>query len=102
MAKIDTSYDPVTGIIETYHLNGDGKLVVEHGFDLEPTKRANKALFNERDNKWKGDANHHIASIPLPVYFQLKRRIGNDKKAFLKWLEDPDNRVFKTKPGRLA
>jgi len=41
-----------------------------------------------------------VASIPLNVYYDLKRRgIADDPKAMKKWLNDPDNRVFRTREG---
>jgi hypothetical protein len=36
------------------------------------------------------------------VYYDLKRRgIIDDPAAFRAWMNDPDNRVFRTRPGRV-
>ena len=38
-----------------------------------------------------------VASIPLVIWRQLQRLgITNDEQALFKWLNDPDNRVFRT------
>lgn len=53
-------------------------------------------------HKWKGDM-HKVATIPLPVLMELYRiGIAHDQKEFAKWLDDPDNAVFRTKPGSLS
>ena len=66
------------------------------------TKRANrnKREYNETPNKYR-DVNK-VASIPLSVYYELKRKgIADDPKGFRKWLNDGDNRVFRTRAGTL-
>lgn len=103
MSKRFVAYDPLFGVANYHHSIGDGKYVSEDVVDIAPTKDLNKALFNDAPKGWKHDANNHIASIPLPIYFQLKRQGKvDDRKAFLKWLSDPDNAVFRTRPGRLV
>lgn len=103
MSKKFVAHDPLFGVTNYFHALGDGKYVSEDVVDIAPTKDLNKALFNDADKGWKKDANNHIASIPLPIYFQLKRQgIVEDRKKFLKWIQDADNAVFRVKPGRLV
>lgn len=103
MSKKFVEHDPLTGVTNYFHSLGDGKFVSEDVVDIAPTKDANAKLYNDAPKRWKHDANNHIASIPLPIYFDLKRQgIVADRKAFLKWLSDPDNRVFRTRPGRIV
>jgi hypothetical protein len=103
MSRKFVDYDPVFGVTNTFHALGDGKYVSEDVFDAAPTVELNKALFNDAPKRWKHDANNHIASIPLPIYFDLKRKgVVGDQKRLFKWLEDPDNRAFRTRPGKLA
>jgi len=100
-ARLD--YDPISGMETVFHTDNDGMITIEERFDAEPTIDANRELFNSRDRSFKGDLNHHIASIPLPIYYDLNRKgIVQDRKAFMKWLMDSDNRAFLTKPARLA
>ena len=43
-----------------------------------------------------------VASIPLVVYAELRRKgILKDSKAMKRWLNDPENLVFRTRPGRV-
>ena len=61
-----------------------------------PAKRS----YNNTDKKWN-DLNK-VASIPLSVYYDLKRRgIADDPVALKKWMNDSDNQVFRTRQGVL-
>ena len=63
----------------------------------------NKATFKQFDERadWKGDM-HKVASIPMSIFYDLKRKgILDDPVAMKKWLNDPDNRVFRTRPGQV-
>jgi hypothetical protein len=45
---------------------------------------------------------HKVASIPMNVYFDLKEKgILDDPAALKRWLNDSDNRFFRTKAGRV-
>lgn len=96
------SYDPDTGIREDFYYDPDRdrfKIVATQPVD--DIMDANKALAAETDERanWRGDI-HRVASIPLTVYYDLKKRgILSDKKAFKRWLNDPENRHFRTRPG---
>lgn len=69
--------------------------------DVTDLVEANKAAANVASSDWKGDM-HKVASIPLNVYYDLKRRgILDDPKRLKAWLNDPDNRFFRTKRGRV-
>lgn len=99
--------DPLTGSQTIMHYDHDTEdISLEEVQDVTDIVEHNKRLLNDAESGWKGDM-HKIASIPLSVYYDLKKRgIIDDpddpKQAkFKKWLEDPDNRVFRTKAGRL-
>lgn len=67
--------------------------------DVAPAIEANKQLFNEAPTNWRGDM-HLVASIPMSIYFDLKQKgIADDDAAMKRWLNDPDNRVFRTRAG---
>jgi hypothetical protein len=69
---------------------------------IDPLIEQNKVEKNESAGKRWGDWTK-IASVPLDLYFQqLNQRIKDGNDASLKrWLEDSDNRVFRTKEGRI-
>lgn len=82
----------------------DDSIIIETKQDTTPVVEAAKASFNQFDERtpWKGDM-HRVASIPMTVYMDLvKRGIANDEKAFRRWLDDSDNAVFRTRPGKLS
>ena len=69
--------------------------------DAEPTTDFNKLQFNNHYGRW-GDGLEKVASIPMVLYMELKQKgILNDPVAMKKWLNDPDNRYFRTRPGTI-
>ena len=97
--------DPLTKVREMFHVEDPtGKdTVIESVQDVTEILADNKAERNTFDEKagWKGDV-HKVASIPIVVWEELKRKgLDNDNDALLKWLDDPDNRAFRTRPGKL-
>jgi hypothetical protein len=98
-------YDPATGITQWFHydeITGDIGLQTQQdvGLVIEGTKEA----FNQTDARkpWKGDV-HKVASIPLVIYNELAKISNNfkDQRVIRKWLNDRDNSVFRTRPGRV-
>lgn len=91
--------DPLTGITRYWHVKDNGEFVIETEQRLsvdESNTRARNAT--DKHTKW-GDMSR-VASIPLSVYYDLKRKgIVDDPKAIKKWLNDPDNRAFRTREG---
>jgi hypothetical protein len=71
--------------------------------DVSHHVEATKAMFNGTDERapFRGDM-VRVASIPAVVMDQLFRDgIAQDPERFKAWLNDPDNRVFRTRPGRV-
>lgn len=94
------SQDPLTGITKYWHVTDKGEYVIETQQDVTAIASANRRQANDDTGKWR-DVNK-VASIPLSVYYELKRQgIADDPKALRKWLNDPDNRAFRTKGGTL-
>lgn len=84
-----------------WHDHDDGSVTVQTVQDVGDIAEANKLSYNQYDERsnWKGDM-HRVASIPMSVYYDLQRKgILNDPVAMKRWLNDPDNRVFRTRPG---
>lgn len=51
----------------------------------------------------KADGMRRVASIPLVIYYQLKKAgILNDPKRMAKWLDERDNQAFRTSPERVS
>ena len=75
---------------------------IEDVEDVHGTLEENKGLSQLDTGNWQADR-HHVAQIPEVVWADLvKRGIAQDDKALLRWLDDPDNRLFRTKHGRLS
>ena len=94
-------------IARIQHEDGDGGGVIETRQDITEIVETNRYNYNERSGqRWKHFANH-VASIPTSVYYRLIREGVIDEKEdpemerLSKWLDDPDNRVFRTRDGRL-
>ena len=82
--------------------------VVETNQDVTDIIEKNKKEYNNSSTKWGNDVfDNKIASIPLTVVDDLnKQGIMRgfhvlDQKKFFAWLNDPDNRFFRTKQGRI-
>ena len=94
------SHDPQNGITKYWHVKENGEYVIETVQDVTAIADANKRQYNDTPSKYR-DVNK-VASIPLPIYYELKRKgIADDPKALAKWLNDADNRVFRTRAGTL-
>lgn len=95
-------YDPVTGTKKVWHYDADkDEAVIETIFDVKAIGEDNKAKYNSFDERanWNGDM-HHVASIPMSLFYQMKAEGKLDDQAYMKrFLNDPNNRVFRTRPG---
>lgn len=73
----------------------DGKVIVTNSQDVQSLLDKNKAFRN--DDLGKGKDMRHCASIPLHILHYLEQRgITKDPKRLKAWLNDPDNRAFRT------
>lgn len=93
------SHDPSTGITRFFHWD-DHKddFIIQTRQDCAPIVESNKTAINEAPSRW-GEMTR-IASIPVSIYFDLKKKgIVDDETAFKRWLNDPDQRFFRTKAG---
>jgi len=94
--------DPLTGIKKYWHVKENGEYAVETVQETGSAFDANRREYNQQsDGKNWRDINK-VASIPLAVYYDLKRKgIADDPAALKRWLNDSDNRVFRTRGGML-
>ena len=91
---------------QTVYEDGDGGIVIETKQDVTEIIEANKAQL-DFDKARIGHLNelHHVARIPFTVIDVLNQmgvmkgfRVIDDV-GFAKWLNDPDNAVWKTYRG---
>ena len=97
------SENKAIGQKQYWHDHDDGSVTIETVQTVDNVAEDNKATFNQFDERanWKGDM-HKVASIPMSIFYDLKRKgILDDPAAMKKWLNDPDNRVFRTRPGQV-
>ena len=95
------SRDEATGITKWWHVKGNGEYVVETVQETDAILNANKRAFNGAAKGW-GENMNRVASIPLSVYYDLKRKgIADDPVLLKKWMNDSDNRAFRTRGGTL-
>lgn len=98
---IDT--DPLTGTRTLYHYDpATEQFHYEDVQDVSALVEDNRRVHNDAtDKNWKGDM-HMVARLPMQIWFKLKKEGKlNDPKAMRRWLNDPDNAAFRTRPGRI-
>jgi hypothetical protein len=92
------------------HADGDGGIVIETRQDITQNIEQNRKEFNSFDEraKWSDEMlGNKIASIPLTVIDDLNAKgimrgfTVVDQKRMKDWLNSPDNRYFRTRPGRV-
>lgn len=85
----------------------DGGYVIETKQDITGIIEGNKAQFNAIDEKAKWGEWTKVASLPNVVIDELNKQgimRGHavlDEKRFRIFLNDPDNRFFRTRPGQV-
>lgn len=82
--------------------NEDGSQTFRTDYMVEDTIDMNTAQRNLAQPGWAGDY-HHVASIPLNVYYDQLHEASQqqDERFISKWLNDADNRAWRTKDGRV-
>ena len=95
--------------VETFHSNAnEDEFTVHTVQDTEPILDENKRAFNDYGDlltPGKSGEGLRVASIPLTVWTQWMREtngaIQKDPKLMKKYLNDPDNKYFRTTPTRV-
>lgn len=95
-------YDPVVKVKRMFHPSSDGDTFIEHGMqEVSERLSINRALQNENRPQGWGEG-QRVASIPVTVWEGLMRDgTADDPKKLKVWLNDPDNRAFRTRLGRV-
>lgn len=90
------------------HSDGDGGIIIETRQDISDIIEHNKKEYNSFDEraKWSDELfGNKIASIPMTVIDDLNAKgimrgfAVLDEKRFKAWLNERDNRVFRTRTG---
>lgn len=105
MPKVTTPMGKVAGVETAVHTeDGDGTFHITKIQDIQPTLDYAKHCRDMPVNRKAED--RHVAEIPPVLAAKLFREkiLGpeGDAKALLKWLDRPENKVFKTWEGRLS
>lgn len=90
------------------HADGEGGIVIETKQDITGIIEQNKKEYNSFDERSRWSDNlfgNKIASIPFTVIDELNKQgvmhgfAVLDEKRFKAWLNERDNRVFRTRTG---
>ena len=104
--------DVQNGVTRTAYDDGDGGLIIKHSSDLTDFIEHTKSQYNanSKSTGWGDnpiDAKNKIASLPTEIINDLNAKgimrgyYIMDQKAMKKWLNNPENRVFRTRGGKV-
>lgn len=97
-------WDPVTGRTVWTLFDGE-KTVIRTDYPVSSIMEHNAAVRNATPDGWQGDY-HRIASVPLNLLHDentglMKAHKEGDDAYVSRWLNDIDNRAWRTKDGRV-
>lgn len=87
--------------------HADGGVTVHSAQDVSEIIAENKFDYNERGGSRWAHFQNHVARIPTSIWFDgVRRGIFGDTadpedKNLTAWLNDPDNKAFRTRPGKV-
>lgn len=93
-------HDPATGRTVWLRDNGDGTTTAKTDYPHTAVIDDNTALRNALNAGWKGDY-HRVASVPLNIFHDQIAEAAKqgDNRYLSRWLNDSDNRAWRTKDG---
>jgi len=92
---------------QTIFHDADGNFILETRQDVSGILEENKAEFASIDERAKWGDLTKIASLPMVVVDDLNKKgimrgfAVIDERRFRAFLNDPDNRFFRTRPGEV-
>ena len=101
------SIDPITGKELYLHQNADGTEVIEQTQHFDSLIKLNKHMADGwQKGQMRGTQIHmaHVAEIPNIVYAHLVSKFGkpaDNPRAWKQWLNDSENRAFRTGGGNV-
>lgn len=89
-----------------YYDDADDKATIATYQDIEPCLEQNQRDRNASSTHFdRHRAMHHAARIPLVIIEKYRAEKGidlmNDPDAMRKFLNDPDNKIFRTRGGKV-
>ncbi len=93
--------------VKTSVYEADNKLIIENSQDISTVLESNKSRYAATDERARWSEFEHIGWIPDSVIIELNRQsilrgyAVVDEKKFKAWLNNPDNRHFRSRPGRV-
>lgn len=95
--------NPELGITRTWHYDAEkDEATIQTTQDVSAIIEENKQEFNLVDERARWGEWTRVASIPLSLYYQLKAEGKLDDEAYMKrFLNDPENRHFRVRPGQV-
>ena len=91
----------------TWFSDDDGGLVIRDEQNVAPILEANKASYNQTDERARWGNGARVAEIPNSVIADLNVKGSMrgfavvDQKRMKAFLNDPENRFLRTRPGRI-
>jgi hypothetical protein len=97
-------YDPATGRTVWQMFDGE-KAVFRVDTPVAASIEENRRALNDASSGWAGDY-HRVASVPMQLLYEEslglnKAIMQGDEKYLSRWLNDSDNRAWRTKGGRV-
>lgn len=92
---------------QTIFHDADGNYIIENRQDVSRILEKNKAEFAAIDERAKWGDLTKIATLPMVVIDDLNKKgimrgfAVIDERGFKAFLNDPDNRFFRTRPGEV-
>lgn len=99
------SSDPIRKKITNMHIDSGGdSYVIESKQDVTDIIERNKARMAATDERTRHGEWEQYAEIPTEVWYGhlVPSGIADNEKRLRKWLDDRDNLLFRTRPGRLS
>jgi len=82
----------------------DDQFHIETRQDVAPVLEDAKFQASHYDERSRWKDINHVAQIPLVIIAEERKKgrdLINDPEALKQWLNDPDNKHFRTRPGRI-
>ena len=97
------SRDDVTGITKWFHYNdATDEVTIHTEQDLGDFLEQNQKMRNNQTSLDRWGDGKIVASIPMTIYAQwLVDGRANDQAFLKRWLNDPENKVYRTFAGKV-
>jgi len=98
MSGILFEHDALTRTIQKFHWDPiTERFTITDEQEVQDLMDMNTALRNSTASPNRSSGMRRVASVPLNIYMELKQRgILQDAKKLRAWLNDPDNRAWRT------